>query len=149
MPTTIFGSQFLSCDGAELREMRSFTAICATQDIDLASHLIPSGDYSITVNVVMGEVNIFVPRHIRTTVDGSVLFGTTMFNDDEIGWKKFARKFRSGFTRRNGAPVIAYADTSGEVRLRIHSNGFLGAVRIYRLAQDAEMLRPGMMAIGV
>jgi hypothetical protein len=151
MPATIFGSQFFSCDGSELRDMRSFTSICATQDIDLVSHLIPAGEYSLTVNVVMGQVNIFVPKHMRIIIDGTVLFGSSTFHDDTNGWNKFARNFRTGLTgkSRHGFPGIAFPDTSGQVRLRIRINGFLGAVRVYRLAHEAELLRPGMVAVGV
>lgn len=149
MPTTIFGSQFLSGIGKDLHELHNFTAICATQDIDLATHLIPAGEYSITINVMMGQVNIFVPKHVRTFVDGTVLFGITNFHDGASAWKKFIRNFRHGILRRTDTPIIAYADVSGEVRLRIHINGFLGAVRIYRLSQEAEILRPGIVAIGI
>lgn len=151
MPTTIFGSQFLSGIGAELRRLRSFTAICARQDIDLATQLIPAGEYAITVNVVMGQVNIYVPKHVRAVVDGTVLFGVTGFHDGANGWKKFVRNFRSGFAHfsRNGDPAIAYPDTSGQVWLRVRINGFLGVVRIYRLEHEAEILRPGMVAVGV
>jgi len=147
MPTTIFGSQFFSGIGAELRH-EQFTAICASQDIDLATHLLPAGDYTINVNVVMGKVNIYVPKHVTATVDGTVLFGSTNSHNNGNGWQRFARHFGSRANSRNGSPTIAYPDTSGQVRLRIRINGFLGTVRIYRLSHEAEMLRPGMVAVG-
>ena len=142
MPTTIFGSQFFSGIGAELREVHQFTAICASQDIDLATQLLPSGDYTITVNVVMGQVNIYIPKHVSAIVDGTVLFGTTNSHDSGQGWQRFVRNFG------NGSPLISYPDMSGKVRLRIRINGFLGSVRIYRLSNEAEVLRTGMVAVG-
>lgn len=146
VPTTIFGSQLFSGLG---ENHQHFTAICATQDIDLVTHLIPAGEYSITINVVMGEVNVFVPKHLRTVVDGTVLFGTSTFHDGEGGWKKFMRKFRYGSDARTNGPTLAFQDTSGEVRLRIRMNGLLGLVRIYRLAHEVQLVRPGMVAVGV
>lgn len=150
MPVTIFGSQFFSGIGAELRDMRSFSCICSTQDIDLATQIIPAGDYSMTVNVIMGQVNIFVPKHIRTVVDGTVLFGAASIYDSEAGWKKFIQKFQRGLGhRKSGEPALAFHDTSGEVILRIHLNGFLGTVRIYRLEQETQLLQVGIVAVGV
>jgi len=142
MPTTIFGSQFFSGIGADLRKVQTFTAICASQDIDLATQLLPAGDYTINVNVVMGQVSIYVPKHVSAIVDGTVLFGTANSHDSGQGWQRFARNFG------NGSPLISYPDTSGKVRLRIRINGFLGSVRIYRLSNEAEVLRPGMVAVG-
>ena len=96
-----------------------------------------------------GEVNVFVPKHLRTVVDGTVLFGTSTFHDGEGGWKKFMRKFRYGSDARTNGPTLAFQDTSGEVRLRIRMNGLLGLVRIYRLAHEVQLVRPGMVAVGV
>lgn len=146
MPTTIFGSQLFSGIG---ENRQHFTAICATQDIDLVSHLIPAGDYAITINVILGNVNVYVPKHFRTIVGGTVLFGTTTFHDGEAGWKQFMRKFRAGSDARTNGPTLAFQDTSGEIRLRIRMNGLLGMVRIYRLANEAQVVQPGMVAVGV
>ena len=147
MHTTIFGSQFFSGVGAEIHQWQNFTAICATQDIDLATELLPAGDHTITVTVVLGEVHLYLPRHVSVIVDGTVLFGTTNSHDDGKGWKRFARYFSS--RSRNGSPVLSYPDTSGNVRLRIRINGVLGSVRIYRLSHEAGAVRPDMVAVGV
>jgi len=137
MPTTAFGGQFhsISTSGMMLYEQGAFNSGMGGVVLDLASAPIEPGEYNLEINAGMGGVEIYLPRYVQFTVDGTSVFGGTNIHEGLGWWKTMLARFRGTLDIPNQVPefAVAQADPERPVKIHFHINSGMGGVNIYRL----------------
>lgn len=137
MPTTAFGGQFhsISTSGMMLFEQGAFNSGMGGVVLDLASAPIEPGEYNLEINAGMGGVEIYLPRYVQFTVDGTSVFGGTSIHEGLGWWKTMLARFRGTLNIPNQVPefAVAQADPEHPVKIHFHINSGMGGVNIYRL----------------
>lgn len=137
MSRTIIGGQdySISRDGVGLLQNGKISTAIGGITIDLASAPIPPGDHHIEISTVMGGVEIYLPRYVEFTVDGSSVMGNKEVYNGLDFWTALLKKFQDLLHLPSDIPshAIAPADSSRPVTIHFLINTGMGGVDIYRL----------------
>jgi len=137
MPTSAFGGQFhsISTSGMMLFQQGAFNSGMGGVVLDLASAPIEPGEYNLEINAAMGGVEIYLPRYVQFTIDGTSVFGGTNIHEGLGWWKSMTARVKDTFSISNQVPEFAVApiDPERPVKIRFLINSGMGGVNIYRL----------------
>ena len=103
--------------------------------IDLVSAPIEPGEYQMEINVTMGGVEIFLPRSVQFTLEGSSIAGGRNVHEGPGIWETMKQKLRYIVHLPEQPPDFALAPYNPERPVRIHfvTHIMMGGVDIYRL----------------
>jgi hypothetical protein len=103
--------------------------------IDLVSAPIESGEYRLEITVTMGGVELFLPRSVQFTLEGSAIAGGRNVHEGSGVWETMKQKLRYVVTLPDQPPDFAIAPSNPERPVRIHfvTHITMGGVDIYRL----------------
>ncbi len=103
--------------------------------IDLVSAPIEPGEYRLEINVTMGGVEIFLPRSVQFTLEGSSIAGGRNVHEGPGIWETMKQKLRYIVHLPEQPPDFALAPYNPERTVRIHfvTHIMMGGVDIYRL----------------
>lgn len=125
--------------GMQLFEQGRINTTMSSTVIDLVSAPIEPGEYRLEINVTMGGVEIFLPRYVQFTLEGSALAGGRNVHDGlfegSTVWEITRRKLRYMVDLPDQPPAFAIALPNPEQPVRIHfvTHITMGGVDIYRL----------------
>lgn len=120
------------------KQGRINTAMSSTL-IDLVSAPIEPGEYRLEISVTMGAVEIFLPRYVQFTLEGSAFAGGRDVHEGlyegPVVWETIRQKLRYLVSLPDQPPAFAIAAPNPELPVRIHfvTHITMGAVEIYRL----------------
>jgi hypothetical protein len=103
--------------------------------IDLVSAPIEAGEYRLEISVTMGGVEIFLPRYVQFTLEGSAFAGGRNVHDGPVIWETMERKLRYMVSLPDQPPdfAIALPNPARPVRIHFVTHITMGGVDIYRL----------------
>jgi hypothetical protein len=103
--------------------------------IDLVSAPIEPGEYRLEITVTMGGVEIFLPRSVQFTLEGSAIAGGRNVHEGPGVWETMKQKLRDLVTLPDQPPDFALAPSNPERPVRIHfvTHITMGGIDIYRL----------------
>lgn len=137
MPSSGMGSQYysISSTGMALFQQGKIETGLGGVTLDLASAPIPPGEYRLEISTAMGGVEIYLPRYVQFTIDGSSVMGSKNIHEGLDWWKSMTIKFQEVFRLSNQIPDHAVAPISQEQPVIIHFfiNTGMGGVDIFRL----------------
>ena len=141
MPTTTFlGNSFhsVSQNGARLFEQGPFSTWIGNLVLDLASAPLPPGRYRVEAEVVLvGNVEIYLPRDAVFTLTGSTVIGERKVREGLDYGKTLRRRWDHFFGRRSEVPALPasfpLAPTDGSLSFDLNVGTTLGEVKVYRL----------------
>ncbi len=125
--------------GMQLFEQGKINTAMSSTVIDLVSAPIEPGEYRLEINVTMGGVEIFLPRYVEFTLEGSAFAGGRNVHDGmyegPVVWEITRRKLRYMVNLPDQPPAFALALPNPERPVRIHfvTHITMGGVDIYRL----------------
>jgi Domain of unknown function (DUF4342)/Cell wall-active antibiotics response 4TMS YvqF len=125
--------------GMQLFEQGRINTLMSSTVIDLVSAPIEPGEYRLEISVTMGGVEIFLPRSVQFTLEGSALAGGRNVHDGSYEgsqvWKTTRQKLRYVANLPEQPPDFAVAPANPERPVRIHfvTHITMGGVDIYRL----------------
>jgi hypothetical protein len=129
----------ISHSGMQLFEQGRINTLMSSTMIDLVSAPIEPGEYRLEVSVTMGGVEIFLPRYVQFTLEGSALAGGRNVHDGSYEgphiWETTRQKLRYVVNLPEQPPDFAIAPANPERPVRIHfvTHITMGGVDIYRL----------------
>jgi Domain of unknown function (DUF4342) len=136
-PFSTFSGQSYSIahSGMRLFEQGSIKTLMSGTVIDLVSAPIESGEYRLDITVTMGGVELFLPRSVQFTLEGSALAGGRNVHEGPGVWETMKQKLRYVVTLPDQPPDFAIAPSNPERPVRIHfvTHITMGGVDIYRL----------------
>ena len=125
--------------GMQLFEQGRINTLMSSTVIDLVSAPIEPGEYRLEISVTMGGVEIFLPRYVQFTLEGSALAGGRKVHDAYYEgprvWELTKEKLRYVVNLPEQPPDFAIATPNPEQPVRIHfvTHITMGGVDIYRL----------------
>ena len=125
--------------GMQLFEQGRINTLMSSTVIDLVSAPIEPGEYRLEISVTMAGVEIFLPRYVEFTLEGSALAGGRNVHDGYYEgphvWETTRQKLRYVVNLPEQPPDFAIAPASPERPVRIHfvTHITMGGVDIYRL----------------
>lgn len=125
--------------GMQLFEQGKINTLMSSTVIDLVSAPIEPGEDRLEISVTMGGVEIFLPRYVEFTLEGSALAGGRNVHDGlyegPAVWEITRRKLRSMVNLPDQPPDYAIALPNPERPVRIHfvTHITMGGIDIYRL----------------
>jgi hypothetical protein len=129
----------ISRSGMQMFEQGRINAAMSSTVIDLVSAPMPPGDYRLEINATMAGVEIFLPRYVQFTLEGSAFAGGRNVHDglyEGSGvWKTTRWKLRYVVDLPEVPPDFAIAPPNPERPVRIHfvTHLTMAGVEIYRL----------------
>jgi uncharacterized protein DUF4342 len=136
-PFSTFSGQSYSIahSGMRLFEQGSIKTLMSGTVIDLVSAPIESGEYRLDITVTMGGVELFLPRFVQFTLEGSAIAGGRNVHEGPGVWETMEQKLRYVVTLPDQPPDFAIAPSNPERPVRIHfvTHITMGGVDIYRL----------------
>lgn len=129
----------ISRSGMQLFEQGRINTLMSSTVIDLVSAPIEPGEYRLEISVTMGGVEIFLPRYVQFTLEGSALAGGRKVHDAYYEgprvWEITKEKLRYVVDLPEQPPDFAIAMPNPEQPVRIHfvTHITMGGVDIYRL----------------
>ncbi len=134
--STLSGQSYsIAHSGMRLFEQGSIKTRMSGTVIDLVSAPIESGEYRLDITVTMGGVELFLPRSVQFTLEGSALAGGRNVHEGPGVWETMKQKLRYVVTLPDQPPNFAIAPSNPERPVRIHfvTHITMGGVDIYRL----------------
>ena len=125
--------------GMQLFEQGRINAAMSSSVIDLVSAPMPPGDYRLEINATMAGVEIFLPRYVQFTLEGSAFAGGRNVHDGLYDgsrvWETTRWKLRYVVDLPEVPPDFAIAPPDPERPVRIHfvTHLTMAGVEIYRL----------------
>ena len=136
-PFAAFSGQLYSIahSGMRLFEQGAIKTLMNRTVIDLVSAPIESGAYRLEITVTMGGVELFLPRSVQFTLEGSALAGGRNVHEGPGVWETMKQKLRYVVTLPAQPPDFALAPSNPERPVRIHfvTHITMGGIDIYRL----------------
>jgi hypothetical protein len=128
-------SYSISQSGMRLFQQGPISTLMSGTQIDLVSAPIEPGEYRLEINVTMGGVEIFLPRYVQFTLEGSSIAGGRTVHEGPEMWETMKRKLRYIVNLPDSPPDFAFAPPDPERPVRIHfvMHIIMGGVDIYRL----------------
>lgn len=129
----------ISQSGMQLFQQGRINTLMSSTVIDLVSAPIEPGEYFLEISVTMGGVEIFLPRYVEFTLEGSALAGGRKVHDAYYEgprvWEITREKLRYVVNLPEQPPDFAIATPNPEQPVRIHfvTHITMGGVDIYRL----------------
>lgn len=125
----------ISYSGMQLFQQGKMNTLMSGTVIDLVSAPIEPGEYSLEINVTMGGVEIFLPRYVQFTLEGSAFAGGRNVHEGPGVWETMRQKLRYIINLPDQPPDFATAMSNPEIPVRIHfvTHIMMGGVDIYRL----------------
>ncbi len=129
----------ISHSGMQLFEQGKINTLMSSTVIDLLSAPIETGEYRLEISVTMGGVEIFLPRSVQFTLEGSAIAGGRNVHDGYYEgphiWEITRQKLRYVVNLPDQPPDFAIAPANPERPVRIHfvTHITMGGVDIYRL----------------
>lgn len=140
LPSGIGGQAYsISHSGMQLFEQGRINTLMSSTVIDLVSAPIEPGEYRLEISVTMGGVEIFLPRSVQFTLEGSALAGGRKVYDGYYEgpriWEITRQKLGYVVNLPEQPPDFAIAPATPERPVRIHfvTHITMGGVDIYRL----------------
>ncbi len=121
--------------GMRLFEQGPIHTLMSGTVIDLVSAPIEPGEYRLELSVTMGGVEIFLPRYVQFTLEGSSIAGGRTVHEGPGTWETMRQKLRYTVDLPQQPPDFALAPYNPEQPVRIHfvTHITMGGVDIYRL----------------
>jgi Domain of unknown function (DUF4342) len=136
-PFAAFSDQSYSIahSGMQLFEQGAIKTLMSGTVIDLVSAPIEPGEYRLEITVTMGGVEIFLPRSVQFTLEGSTIAGGRNVHEGPDVWETMKQKLRDLVTLPDQPPDFALAPSNPERPVRIHfvTHITMGGIDIYRL----------------
>src|SRR6266702_454300 len=136
-PLSAFSGQSYSIahSGMRLFEQGAIKTLMSGTVIDLVSAPIEPGEYRLEITVTMGGVELFLPRSVQFTLEGSAIAGGRNVHEGPGVWETMKQKLRYVVTLPDQPPDFAVAPSKPERLVRIHfvTHITMGGVDIYRL----------------
>jgi Domain of unknown function (DUF4342) len=128
-------SYSIAHSGMRLFQQGSIKTLMSGTVIDLVSAPIESGEYHLDITVTMGGVELFLPRSVQFTLEGSAIAGGRNVHEGPGVWETMKQKLRYVVTLPDQPPDFAIAPSNPERPVRIHfvTHITMGGVDIYRL----------------
>jgi hypothetical protein len=128
-------SYSISQSGMTLFQQGPISTLMSGTLIDLVSAPIEPGEYRLELNVTMGGVEVFLPRYVQFTFEGSSIAGGRNVHEGPGVWETMRRKLRYLVNLPEQPPDFATAPYNPERPVRIHfvTHIMMGGVDIYRL----------------
>lgn len=125
----------ISHSGMQLFQQGKINTLMSGTVIDLVSAPIKPGEYRLEISVTMGGVEIFLPRYVQFTLEGSAIAGGRNVHEGPGVWETMKQKLRYIITLPDQPPDFAIAPSNPERPVRIHfvTHITMGGVDIYRL----------------
>jgi hypothetical protein len=125
----------ISYSGMQLFQQGKMNTLMSGTVIDLVSAPIEPGEYRLEINVTMGGVEIFLPRYVQFTLEGSAFAGGRNVHEGPGVWETMRQKLRYIINLPDQPPDFATAASNPERPVRIHfvTHIMMGGVDIYRL----------------
>ncbi len=125
----------ISHSGMKLFEQGTISTLMSGTVIDLVSAPIEPGEYHLDISVTMGGVEIFLPRYVQFTLEGSAIAGGRNVHEGPGVWETMKQKLHYIVTLPEQPPDFAIAPFNPERPVRIHlvTHIMMGGVDIYRL----------------
>ena len=103
--------------------------------IDLVSAPIEPGEYRLDITVTMGGVEIFLPRSVQFTLEGSAIAGGRNVHEGQEVWETMKQKLCDLVILPDQPPDFALAPSNPERAVRIHfvTHVTMGSIDIYHL----------------
>jgi hypothetical protein len=121
--------------GMQLLRQGSIKTLMSGTVIDLVSAPIEPGEYRLDITVTMGGVELFLPRSVQFTLEGSAIAGGRTVHEGPGVWETMKQKLRYVVTLPDQPPDFALAPSNPERPVRIHfvTHITMGGIDIYRL----------------
>lgn len=135
-PSGIGGQAYsISYSGMQLFQQGPISTLMSGTVIDLVSAPVEPGEYRLEINVTMGGVEIFLPRYIQFSLEGSSIAGGRNVHEGPGVWETMRQKLRYIVNLPDQPPDYALAPSNPERPVRIHfvTHIMMGGVDIYRL----------------
>ena len=128
-------SYSIAHNGMQLLQQGTIKTRMSTTMIDLVSAPIEPGEYRLDITVTMGGVEIFLPRSVQFTLEGSALAGGRNVHEGPDVWETMKQKLRDLVTLPDQPPDVALAPSNPEQAVHIHfvTHITMGSIDIYRL----------------
>jgi len=128
-------SYSIAHSGMQLFQQGSIKTLMSGTVIDLVSAPIEPGEYRLDITVTMGGVEIFLPRSVQFTLEGSAIAGGRNVHEGSGVWETMKQKLRYVVTLPDQPPDFALAPPNPERAVRIHfvTHITMGGIDIYRL----------------
>jgi hypothetical protein len=103
--------------------------------VDLASAPIAPGEHRLEIDAGVGGIEIYLPRYVEFTVEGSSAIGGQDVHDGLAIWDKLANKMRSLLHLPSAIPEHAVENPNPGQPVKIHFviDGVVGGLDIYRI----------------
>jgi hypothetical protein len=102
-------SYSISRSGMQLLQQGAIRTLMGGTLIDLVSAPIEPGEYRLDITVTMGGVEIFLPRSVQFTLEGSALAGGRNVHEGPGVWETMKQKLRDLVTLPDQPPDFALA----------------------------------------
>lgn len=104
-------------------------------EIDLASAPIAPGEHRLEIEVTIGGIEIYVPAHVKFTVEGGALIGGYDVHEGLPWWTRLGTSMLKLVGARGKIPDHAVPDANPDQATTIHFviEGGIGGVDVYRL----------------
>jgi hypothetical protein len=136
-PVSAFSGQSYSIahSGMRLFQQGSIQTLMSGTVIDLVSAPIEPGEYRLEITVTMGGVEMFLPRYVQFTLEGSSIAGGRNVHEGPGVWETMKQKLRYVVNLPDQPPDFALAPSNSERPVRIHfvTHITMGSIDIYRL----------------
>jgi hypothetical protein len=136
-PVSAFSGQSysISHSGMQLFQQGSIKTLMSGTVIDLVSAPIEPGEYRLEITVTMGGVEMFLPRSVQFTLEGSSIAGGRTVHEGPGVWETMKQKLRYVVNLPDQPPDFALAPSNPERPVRIHfvTHITMGGIDIYRL----------------
>jgi hypothetical protein len=137
MSTSVIGGQFVSIShsGVSLFNQGPFETVIGGSVIDLASAPIPPGEYHLKIAGGLGGVEIYLPKYVELTIDGTSLMGGREVHEGHDIWYKMTHRVKSWLQLDEKIPEHAVENPTPGQRIAIHFtiDAGVGGVDIYRI----------------
>jgi len=103
--------------------------------VDLASAPIEPGAHELKIESVIGGIEIYVPRHVQFTIEGSALFGGQDVHDGHGVLNTIGRRLGRLVGWRSQIPdeAVPSPDPTRPTSIRFVIDGGIGGIDIYRV----------------
>jgi len=128
-------SYSIAHSGMQLLQQGAIKTLMGGTLIDLVSAPIEPGAYRLDITVTMGGVEIFLPRSVQFTLEGSAIAGGRNVHEGPGVWETMKQKLCDLVTLPDQPPDFAVAPCNPERPVRVHfvTHITMGGIDIYRL----------------
>jgi Domain of unknown function (DUF4342) len=128
-------SYSIAHSGMQLLQQGAIKTLMGGTLIDLVSAPIEPGAYRLDITVTMGGVEIFLPRSVQFTLEGSAIAGGRNVHEGPGVWETMKQKLCDLVTLPDQPPDFALAPSNPERPVRVHfvTHITMGGIDIYRL----------------